>query len=167
MVMKKLVGLVALAAIAFGGTYVYLNFFRGSDAKLIKDALAESIKASKEGRPGSVMDLLSDKLKVNDQDTGPRRQIAEFIKNSRPDITVKDVEPVINPTNGTAKITSSVHLKVGAFGQNIDTDIPNVTLTFRREDGTQWLLFPVKQWKLSDVSVPIDSLPAGLSALGS
>lgn len=167
MVMKKLIGLVLLAALAYGGSYAYLNFFRGGDARLIKDALSESLLASKEGRPGSVMDLLSDKLKLNDQEAGPRRQIAEFIKNSRPEITVKNVEPVINPTEGTAKITSSVHLKVGAFGQNIDTDIPNVTLTFKREDAMQWAVIPVKQWKLSDVTVPIESIPAGLSALGS
>ena len=125
---------------------------RPDDQTLIKQALDESIKASREGRPGGVMDKLSMNVKVNDQEySGNSRQIADFIRNSRPDISFTSSKAII--TGDEARIISPAHLKTQILTQSIERDLSSVTLVFKREDDREYLVFPVKKWKLTEVKV--------------
>lgn len=124
-----------------------------SDQQQIEQALAESIQASKEGRPGGVMDKLSTRLKFNSEDTGGNRnQIAEYIKTNRPDVKVLHKEAVV--TGDEARIVSPVTISVNILGQELSKDLKEVTLVFRKEDDHVYLIFPTKKWKLAEVEVP-------------
>lgn len=153
--MKRTILIVAAIVVALIAVRVVMSFNGPSDEQLVRDALAESIKASKEGRAGGVIDYLSDKLTINGMDVGgDKRQILQYIKNSRPDITVSQPDPVVNGSE--ARITSPVTVKfsgplgTGDFNQSID----NVTLVFAKEDSMKWLVIPSKQWRLTEVKLP-------------
>jgi len=123
-----------------------------SDKSLIQKALAESIKASRKGRAGGVMDKLSSQLKFNGSDYGSAgRDISRFIRDSRPDITVENDDPVISGDEGT--IVSPVDLKLSMLGQSLDRHLKKVTMVFRKEDARDWLVIPVRKWKLAEVEV--------------
>ena len=153
--------LLGLAAIL-----VVLRFavFSGGkdDAVLIREALAESIKASKEGRPGGVLDKLRERFKINDTAPGSR-QVADFVRKNRPEVVVMKPDPVI--TGDTAQINSPVKLTFDFLNQHFDTTVDNVTIRFEREDSRQWLIFPSKQWRVTQVDVPEGAMPQ-LPSLG-
>jgi hypothetical protein len=157
---KALIGIVVLLAIVLGVKGV-MTLLGPSDQQLIKEALQEAIKASREGRAGSVMDFISQKLKVNEVKI-MGRDAADFIRQAKPEIVVKSINPVVNDAEGTAIVQSTVNLKVSYLGFNIDRDVEGVTLKFARESAREWLIFPVKQWRLTDVSLPPDAIPANL-----
>jgi hypothetical protein len=148
--------IVAVLAIA-GIRFAISSLNAPNDQEQIQLALAESIKASKEGRPGGVMDKLSANLKLNDMDTsGNRRQIAQYIKENQPDVTVLDKQAVI--TGDEAQIKSPVDLSLNFLGQKMERRIEDVTMVFRREDDRAYLIFPTKKWKLAEVHVPPESV---------
>ena len=134
---------MVLTGFAFG-----FGLFGGkSDKELIKIALDEAITASKEGRPGGVLDFLSRKFEVNGQQYGSG-DIAKTIKEMKPDVTIEKPDPTVNGDSAT--ITSPVRLSVLTMGMNIS----EVTITFARETGTKWLIFPTKKWRMVEVDVP-------------
>lgn len=149
---KTLLGLGVVLVFLVGGRVIVSMTHQESDKALIQKALAESIKASKEGRAGGVMDKLSDKLKFNGTDAGgAERDISRFIRDSRPDITVENDDPVVSGDEGT--IVSPINLTVSMLGQSLDRHFKKVTLVFRKEDARDWLVIPVRKWKLADVEV--------------
>lgn len=151
---KKLIAGVLVLLIVVFGVKVLLTLNGPSDSKLVQEALASAVKASKEGRPGGVMDYLSDSLKLNEQSPA-RTQIADFIRRAHPDIEVQHPEPVVSQEQGTAQINSPVRLQISFPGSSgIDTTIPNVTMKFQREDAREWLFIPTKKWRLVSVTVP-------------
>ena len=120
-----------------------------SDHDQIQQALERSIKASKEGRPGGVLEYLSDNFQVNSVHyTG--RNIADTIKQYKPDVSVATTEPVINGDHAT--ITSGVTLTIPLVNRSIQ--VRSVTFSFDKELGTKFLVIPTKDWKLVKVSVP-------------
>ena len=150
---------LTLALIAVTLLAVRLVYFGSSqdDRTLIRQALAESIKASKEGRPGGVLDKISTTFAINSQSPS-RTEIADIIKKSKPDVVVTAPDPVVNESEGTAQINSPVHLKFEFLGQHMDRDVKNVTIRFKREDSRQWLIFPSKQWRVTEVLIPQESI---------
>ena len=40
----------------------------------------------------------------------------------------------------------------------MEREIPNVTIRFKREDSRQWLIFPTKQWRVTEVLIPAESV---------
>ncbi|HZH98180.1 MAG TPA: hypothetical protein VEX38_04350, partial [Fimbriimonadaceae bacterium] len=65
---KKLGIVVAVLAVVFLGMAYAAGVFGGpSDKEQIQTALDEAILASKEGRPGGVLDYLSQNFKVNEE----------------------------------------------------------------------------------------------------
>ncbi|RYG46636.1 hypothetical protein EON79_09610 [bacterium] len=123
------------------------------DQTLIRAAIKESIQDSKEGKPGGVLDLLSDNFKVNsDSVNASPGQISQFIRNQKPEITVVNDKALV--TGDEARIVSPVDLKLGLLGQSIERQIKEVTLVFRKEDSRGFLFIPQKKWKLTDVRVP-------------
>lgn len=158
--MKTFLILGMLLVFLVGGKVILSTLQPQDDKKLIQEALTESIKASREGRPGGVMDKLSVNIKYNDQDvSGNSRDIARYIRESKPDIVVENPEPDISGEE--AKINSPVTLSVSFLGHSVDKRIKNVTLIFRKESDRDYLIFPATKWKLAEVRVPDDSV-AGL-----
>lgn len=146
-----------LLVLLVGGRAILTVLHPPNDKSLIVEALAESIKASKEGRPGGVMDKLSDNLQLNgENEHGNQTQIARFIRNSRPEVTVADMDPVV--TGDEATIRSAVDLKVELLGFNQSRHMKDVTIVFRKEEDRDWLIFPNRRWKLAEVHVPPDSV---------
>ena len=150
-------GLGVLLVLLVGGRVIVSVLNPPDDQSLIKTALAESITATKEGRPGGVMDKLSANLKFNgENESGNQAEIAKYIRNSRPDVTVESIEPVV--TGDEARIVSPVDLKVSTLGVDMDRHLKEVTMIFRKEDDRDWLIFPNRKWKLAEVQVPDSSV---------
>ncbi len=149
---------IIVAIVALVGIRVAVSSMNApNDQEQIQLALAESIKASKEGRPGGVMDKLSANLKLNEMDTsGNRNQIANYIRESKPDVNVLEKTAVI--TGDEAQIKSPVQLSVNLLGQKMERQMEDVTLIFRRENDRAYLIFPTKKWKLAEIRVPEESV---------
>ncbi|MBN9503549.1 MAG: hypothetical protein J0H02_17365 [Armatimonadetes bacterium] len=153
--MKRPILIVAVILVVLVGIRTIMSLGGPDDKQLVREALKKSIVASKEGRPGGVLDKLSKNLTVDGQSVGSSSQISQFIKSSKPDIEVVNTEPVV--IGDEAKITSPVKVKFSLPGGNsIDRTIEDVTLTFAREDSMKWLIFPSKQWRLREVTTSSD-----------
>lgn len=148
-------GVVAVVLGLFLWKYLSLNVWGPSDQTMIDHALTEAVQASKEGRPGGVMDYLADQFKVNNDEFGSR-QVANFIKDSHPDITIPRSPAVVS--GDQARITTPVSVKANYLGFSIDRKIDNVSLIFERSEGHEWLFIPVKKWRLSQVLLPQDAV---------
>lgn len=165
---KKPILIVAGILVLLIGVRVVMGLSGADDKKLIQEALAESIKASKEGRPGGVMDKISDKLVVNSEQVG-KSQIGNVIRDMKPDVEVLKQDPII--TGEEAQITSPVRLKVSlpiGNGTAFDQTINDVTLIFAKESATDWLIIPTTKWRLREVKLPDDVMNqiGGLGGLG-
>jgi hypothetical protein len=154
---KPVVGIIAVLLVLIGLRIVLSVGPGQSDQQQIEQALADSIQASKEGRPGGVMDKLSQNLTVNQMDTsGNRSQIAKFIKDNKPDVVVQNKHAVVS--GDEAEIVSPVTIQLSLLGQTRSVDLEQVTMTFKRESGYEYLFIPTKRWKLSEVRVPEGAL---------
>ncbi|MFQ3586395.1 MAG: hypothetical protein SNJ76_01845 [Fimbriimonadaceae bacterium] len=124
-----------------------------SDQELIDRALADAIKAGREGRPGSVLELLSNEFRLNEQQIGSRSQVARAIRDYRPDVAVANTTAVISGDG--AVIESPVTLRTQP-PIPLSFEIPMVRMEFQRESATRWLVLPDKRWRLSRVTIPDD-----------
>jgi hypothetical protein len=152
---KKTIWVLGAVAAVIVALLVVRMVNRPSDEEMIRRALQESLQASKEGRPGGVLDLLSRDLTVNEVDPG-RGQIARFVRDSRPDVDVLDDTPFI--AGDEARIVSPVRIRAAILGYTMDRQIEDVTLIFRRERGREWVVLPVDKWRLYSVHAPNASL---------
>lgn len=150
---KTVLGVALVAVAAFGARML---LFGPSDRELIHQALDESIVAGKEGRPGGVLDYLSQSLTVNSEQLVDRRQIADFVRKAKPDVTLGPISPEIQ--GDMATVLTSVQVKFSGFGMSVDKEIPKVTITLRKESAVKWLVFPASQWRIVSVTVPSESL---------
>lgn len=160
---KIIIGVVALAALL---VVLRLTIFapQPNDQKLIRAALEESLQASREGRPGGVLDILSSKFKINDQAPGSRWDIAKFIRDNKPEIDIQNKGAVIS--GDTASITTPVHIKLSFLNQTWDQKVDNVTLVFQKEEGSKFIVIPTREWHLTDVMVPDNAVPVNLPDMG-
>ena len=149
--MNKILRVVAVVLVVFVVARVGLVLTaHPSDRQQIQEELNRSIEASKEGRPGGVLDMISDKLTFNDQDASENiGQVAEFIKKQHPDVSVENPEPIV--TGDVAQIVSPVDLKIDFLGQERSVHLKDVVMIFHREPATRSLVFPTSQWRLSEV----------------
>jgi hypothetical protein len=158
---------VSLILVAVAGIAVHFLFFaKGtSDAEQIRQALRESIDAGKEGRAGSVLDLLSRQFSVNDSIAPTAREIARVVRDAKPDVEIENWEPVIR--GDTATLVTPVLLSLG-MPFRVSLRVPEVRMEFQKENSVKWLIIPAKQWKLRRVRVPEESLRemAASSGLG-
>jgi len=166
--MSRTSGIVlALVGLALVGGVLRLTLFadQTSDRVLIQNALKESIEAGKEGRPGSVLELLSREFEVNGFKPGSS-QVSQMVKQYKPDVEVLNQEPSIS--DDRADLVSPVRLKVQIAMAKQSFDIKDVKFKFEKEQGTQWLFFPKKSWKLRSVELPEDiaNQLSGLGGLG-
>jgi hypothetical protein len=133
-----------------------LGFMNQPDDKtLIAAAIKEAQNAGKEGRPGGVLDFLSVSLNVNGSDVeGNRGEIAKYIKNSKPDIELTNIEPII--TGEEARLESPANVKIGIAMLSKTVTIPNVVVNLKKEVGRDWFIIPRKSWKITQIRAPIE-----------
>ncbi|MFN7173030.1 MAG: hypothetical protein ACK4P3_09650 [Fimbriimonadaceae bacterium] len=160
--MKVLVGtaiFIALLLVAMFGVRAYLNS-QVSDRDQIVQALERAEEASVRGEPGGVLDLLAEGFQVNEAMPGSTRAIADYVRQSKPEVVFTNREPVIQ--GDTAVIESPCRLNVKVLGNEVRATIPMVQLHFRKEPSTEFLVIPSSTWKLERVHIPPESIPAGL-----
>jgi len=144
----------AIGALIILGLLWILLGPKPNDQEQIKEALNNAIQASKEGRPGGVLDYIADTIEVNGAKYRSGQEVANAIKKYKPDVKVQKMDPVVNGDKGT--ITSDVQLSIA-----IKTiSIPNVTFKFGKEQGHKWLVVPTNDWKLEGVDLPQESVDA-------
>ena len=153
---KATTAVVVFVGIAVVATVLRFTLFgsNASDQELIKGALKESIEASKEGRSGSVIDLLSDQFEVNGQQPGTA-QISRLVKEYKPEVEVPNDDPVI--AGESAEIVSPVKLKL-KFPLSRTFEITDVKFLFQKEQSTTLVFFPTKKWRLRAVELPEDAM---------
>ncbi|MBC8066316.1 MAG: hypothetical protein H7Y17_15910 [Chlorobia bacterium] len=164
--MKKPILIVAAILVVLVGVRVIMSLGAPDDRKLVREALAESIKASKEGRPGGVMDKISDKLTVNNERFN-KGSIGNWIRDMKPDVEVLKQDPVI--IGEEAQITSPVRVKLSmpiGTGSAFDQTIEGVTLVFAKESAMDWLVIPTTKWRLKEVKLPDDVMSQFSAGLG-
>jgi hypothetical protein len=151
--MKKTVliafGLLALLLV---GRFLFSLASQPSDETLILQALDEAILASREGRPGGVLDLISSDFRVNDQQEISRRQVIDAVKKSRPKIEVMERDVLVSGEE--ARIDSAIRATANFLGIERSFNLNEVSLQFRQESDREWLIIPVKKWRLHTVFVP-------------
>ncbi len=146
---KVILAAVAVLVVFFGGAFASGLFGGQSDEQMIKAALDEAVLASKEGRPGGVLEFISQRFAVNGMKYGTG-DISKTIKDLRPNVEIENPTP--NITGNSATIVSPVRLAVSL--PPIGTTLSEVTITFAKENGTKWLIFPVKKWRMVEVDMP-------------
>jgi len=146
----------AFIAVALAAVVLRLTLFGDStsDRDQIVSALNESIEAGKEGRSGSIVDLLSAQFEVNGYQPGSR-EVSRMVKEFKPDVEVMDPEPIIS--GDSAEMNSPVKLKL-TFPVAKSFQIDDVKFTFEREPATTMLIFPAKKWRLRSVQLPADAM---------
>jgi hypothetical protein len=147
--LKLIVALVAAAGVLL---VLKAVLFGPSDRQLIDDAVKESVQASREGRPGGVVEYLSRSFTLNGDSGFSQRDIARFIKSGKPEVVIRTPEPVIS--GDTAEIVSPVHVKFDYLAYKFDQDIPQVHIKLQKEAGTQFLVIPTKKWRIVSVTAP-------------
>jgi hypothetical protein len=137
------IGIAFFVAAGFG------MFGRPSDEEQIREALDRSIQASREGRPGGVLEHLSVNFKINEEEYR-QRDIARMIREFKPRIEVREAQPVVHDTEAflTAPVTLSVPIPA------LQMDLSEVNFRFEKEPARKWLIFPSTQWRLTQVTVP-------------
>lgn len=137
---------------------VAIGFLNQPDDKtLIMNALKEAQTASKEGKPGGVLDFLSSDLTVNQTEaTGAKRNIADYIKKMKPDVEFKESEPQV--MGESAKLETSAKVTIGILTMTKSFDLPSTVIRFEKEESREWLIIPKKSWKIKSIEVPMESL---------
>lgn len=143
------IALIAIAAVLFGYRVISDLSARGNDQTQIRVALNESIKASKDGRPGGVLDMFSQNLTLNRQDMPvDRSQIAQFIKNYKPSVEIPNQEVQI--IGEEARMISPMEMSIGTFGSRT---VREATFIFKKEPDRLYGIIPTSKWRLTDVTV--------------
>ena len=148
-------GIVAVLIIGKIG----LGFLHQPDDKtLILDAIKEAQKAGKEGRPGAVLDFFDfSKLKFNGEDAGfGGKEMADYVKNSKPDIVFTTLEPIITGENARIESSATIKIAVGPFKK--DVPISNVVINLKKEIDREWFIIPKKTWKITEIRASLDDL---------
>jgi hypothetical protein len=140
-------GLVAAAAL----TVLYF-VTAPSDEVLIRRAITDATQASREGRPGPVLDYLSKLFTFNGVPIMDRGEISKYVRLARPDIEFGPFEPEVS--GDQAVVVADVHVKFSFQGAGIDQTIPNVRIQLARESGLRWLVLPGKKWRVTEVTAP-------------
>jgi hypothetical protein len=147
----RVVLIAVVAVLGILGFNLYQTFGRPTtDAQLIDEALERSLRDSKEGKPGSALDLLSKRFSINQNELGyDRASIADYIRKAKPDIEVPERHTRV--FGDEARVTSPVNLRMEPLGERA---IPEVTMIFQRQDDRAYGIIPVRRWKLVDVRIP-------------
>lgn len=141
-----------------GGLWIILGP-QPSDQEQITEAMNNAVKASREGRPGGVVEYLADSFEVNNTKYDVSRQVADAIQKYHPDIELSTTQAKVNGDSATV----STDVKLRILSKSIS--IPDVTFKLHKDVETKWLVLPTKSWKLEGASVPPEAVPAVLSQM--
>ena len=164
---KKILGVTGGIVLLLAVGKIGLGFLNQPDDKtLITEAIKEAQKASKEGRPGGVLDFLDiPQLKVNEVEAaGASKDIANYVKNMKPDIEFTKIEPII--TGDDARIETTAKVKIGVAMFTRDMKLPNVVINLKKEVDHEWLFIPKKSWKITEIRAPDADLASFWSGNG-
>lgn len=139
------VGLAILVVFAIAS--MVSLWFGPSDEELVKKSILASTSAAASGQSSEVLDGLSKKFSFG-EDVPNRFDISKVIKNSRPKITVLDVNPRIE--GDMATVVSDVFVEGDFMGMQLNNTFESVTITLKKETGFEGLL-PKKKWRISRV----------------
>jgi len=136
--------------VAYGAKFLANLAFTQPDDVLIHQALTEAEQASREGRPGAVLQHLSQSFTINNDSLGGV-DIGQYVRQNHPDINVDFTEPRIEGSYAVMEAPASVRLHVLSFDQVFR--VPKVKLSFHKESGHDWMGLPIPEWRLSGVDV--------------
>lgn len=149
---------LAVAAVAAGTIAALFVAARDTrtDKEQIVSALDDSVAASKEGRPGGVLDLMSEQFEISGLGKISRNWVAKQIRENKPEVSF--TRETIEITGDRAEMTAdaSLRLKVnlGPVSKDLSPSMQGVKLIFRKEDVRKFLIVPSKVWKLVEVRLP-------------
>ncbi|HEY3780443.1 MAG TPA: hypothetical protein VGL56_05125 [Fimbriimonadaceae bacterium] len=145
---KKLQALIGLALVFIGTVGFILLRPKPSDQDQIQTALANAVKASKEGRAGGVVEYLASNVQVNGEKYDINNQFASFIRKYHPDIKLGAINPKIDGDDATVTTDLDISLL------NNSIKMPNVTFKLHKEHDKTLLFFPSEHWKVTGASAP-------------
>jgi hypothetical protein len=156
---SKILGVTGTAVVLLLAARVGIGFLnQPTDEQLIQTAIKEAIAASKEGKAGGVLELMSSSLTVNQGDAnGSKSNVSKYISNMRPDVTFANTKPTIEGDG--ARIETSANIKVNLLGNEQSADIPTVTIRLTKEEDKEWLIIPKRKWRITNVDVPLENIP--------
>ncbi len=160
---------LGLAVVLVLGIFIYREATaKVDDQKMIQDVLDQSLEASKRGEPGGVLDLISNQFTYNDQDAGsPRRQIADVVRKTKPDVTFANRRALLIHENTEARITTPATLSFSLGPTKVDAKLEEVVLIFSRKPAMKYLFIPTHTWKLDKVYFDESAIPSDvLSGIG-
>jgi len=123
-----------------------------SDEVLIRRTLDESLKATREGAPGSLYGYLSRNLQVNGQEIGRDPEISQFVKKLKPEVTLGPYSPVVEGNRATVTTSANVSFSLGPYNNTQPLD--QVVIEFAKEPATKWGIFPSHRWRIVSVDAP-------------
>ena len=123
-----------------------------SDEELIDQAIKDSVIASKEGKPGGVLDHLSRSLTFNGMPVSDRSEIAKYVRLARPDVVFGPYTPVVEGDSATVR--ADVAVKIQFQSLQMDQTVRGVEVELARETGFRWVVFPASKWRIASVSAP-------------
>lgn len=154
---------LALAAAGIALLFVIAQDNR-PDEVLISEALDESIQASREGRPGGVLDFISNNLRVDGIGPVSKGQVARLIRENKPEVEITSRKTTV--AGATAEMVADVRIKgtvqVMAFSAGFDRTFKGIRLGFAKEEARKYLIVPVRTWRLTEVNIPGDQIDFGL-----
>lgn len=146
--------IIASGTIALIGLVTLFIVTAPTDEQLIREALDESVLASREGRPNPVLDNLARTFTWNSQTVGiDRSEVSRIVRLGKPEIDLGQYRPEIQGAEAT--IVTDVHFKMDYQGYRVDKTLPGVEIKLRRVSGTRWLVLPSSRWKIYEVKAPI------------
>lgn len=148
--MKKV--LSVSATVVFLGLVALYFATAPSDDEMIRQAIDESAKAAREGKPGNVLEHLSRSLTINGMPVADRGEISKYIRLASPEVKFGQYSPVVEEDSATVK--TNVAVKFSFQGISMDETIPNVEVKLSREPGFRWVVFPATKWRIASVSAP-------------
>jgi hypothetical protein len=137
-------------AIVLFGILFWLAQPKGSDAQQISHVLEGATAASRAGKAGSTLDLLSHAFEV-DGSHPEASDVADAIRRYRPDIEVQASSLSVVGDEGEMK--AKVHVRGTFLGAGFDTNLEGVKLTFSREPGLSFGFIPVRVWRLKRIDL--------------
>ena len=126
------------------------------DQALIRQAIAEATKASREGQPGGVLDNLSAEASLNGQTAESPRQIADVVRRLHPDLELASEDATI--TGDEARVVGPAKLTLGVLNAKRTYDVAKMTVILKREEARDLLVIPTHRWRVSRVEVPEEVL---------
>jgi hypothetical protein len=142
---SKTILIASSVLLLLAGVFLWSMSTGPSDDVLIAQAIDDSIRASREGRPGGVLDNLSRDLKVQDEDID-NPAVKNFIENQKPDIELTNKKPVMR--GDLAVVTTDVIVTFGLAGMRVPAPITGVQIELQKETGFKYFIFPTKKWKI-------------------